>query len=152
VADNKDRVRLLGSMWLFERCSESELDLLATLTYPLEYPAGKVLARENERGREFFVIVRGKAEATRNGDFVATLGPGSFFGEMAILDGQPRVATVTTTEPTEVFGMTSAAFETVSSTMPSVTTKMLIACAGRIRALESRFLPIGDQLMHTTDT
>jgi CRP-like cAMP-binding protein len=145
-AENRDRIRLLGNMWLFERCDERELDSLVTLVQRLEYSTGKVLAREGEPGREFFVIVSGKAEATRNGALIATFGPGSFFGEMAILEHQPRVATVTIVEPTEVLAMTTAAFEAVTRSMPSVTTKMLTACAGRIRDLETRFLPVGDQV------
>src|SRR4029077_12058638 len=86
------RIDLLRTVWLFERCTNKELEAIATLATPVDLPAGKVLARQGEQGDEFFVIVSGKAEATREDVPIATLGPGSFFGEMSLLERLPRVA------------------------------------------------------------
>jgi CRP-like cAMP-binding protein len=135
------RVELLRSVWLFERCSRAELEVLASAATILDAPAQKVLAREGDIGREFFVMVSGTAEATRNGVAIGTLGPGGFFGEMALLDRETRAATVTTCETSAVFVLTARAFLGVVDTMPSVDRKMLAVLARRLRDIEDRFLP-----------
>jgi CRP-like cAMP-binding protein len=135
------QIDLLRGVWLFERCSRAELALVASVATNLDVPAGRVLAREGDLGREFFVIVSGSADVTRNGVIVGMLGPGSFFGEMALLDRQTRTATVTTGEPAEILVLTKGAFTGVIDTMPSVDRKMLAVLAARLRDLEDRFLP-----------
>ena len=135
------QIETLRGVWLFERCSRSELAVVASVATPVDVPAGKVLAREGEIGREFYVIVAGEAEATRNGVRVAMLHSGSFFGEMALLDRQPRSATVTTCEACELLVLTHQAFTGIVETMPSVDRKMLGVLAGRLRDLADRYLP-----------
>jgi len=141
------RIELLRKVWLFERCSRKELALLASNTTLLQLRPGTVLAREGDIGREFFVIVSGKAEVSRNAVEIGVLGPGSFAGEMALLEREPRSATVTASEQTEVLVLTSQAFATVVDAMPSVDRKMLTVLAGRLRDLESRFLPADERLL-----
>jgi CRP-like cAMP-binding protein len=141
------RVKLLGDVWLFERCSRKELAVIASHATPVQFEAGKVLAREGAVGREFFVVIAGKVEATRNGVSIGVLGPGSFFGEMALLEGQPRVATVVAVEPTEVLVLTTQGFGSVVDQMPSVDRKMLTVLATRLRELEDRFVPAGERLL-----
>ncbi len=141
------RIKLLGDIWLFERCSRRELAVIASHATPMQFPAGKVLAREGEVGREFFVVIAGKAEAVRNGVSIGVLGPGSFFGEMALLERQPRVATVVAVEPTEVLVLTTQGFGDVVDQMPSVDRKMLTVLATRLRELEDRFVPAGERLL-----
>ena len=141
------RIKLLGDVWLFERCSRKELALIASQATPVQFPAGKVLAREGELGREFFVVIAGKVEAVRNGVSIGVLGPGSFFGEMALLERQPRVATVHAVEPTELLVLTTQGFGTVVDQMPSVDRKMLTVLATRLRDLEDRFLPASERLL-----
>jgi len=141
------RIKLLGNVWLFERCSRKELALLASQATPMQVPEGRVLAREGELGREFFVVIAGTAEAVRNGVTIGVLGPGSFFGEMALLERQPRVATVTAVEPMELLVLTSAGFASVVDEMPSVDRKMLTVLATRLRELEDRFVPAGERLL-----
>ncbi len=86
----QEGIEVLRAVWLFERCTKRELDALQRIATPLDVPAGKVLTAEGEIGREFFVVVSGRAEATRGGVRLATVEPGSFFGEMALLDRRPR--------------------------------------------------------------
>ena len=136
------RIELLRNVWLFERCTTKELAALARLTTPVDLPAGKVLVRQGERGHEFFVITGGSVEATRDDLLIATLGPGSFFGEMSLLERLPRSATVTTTEPTSVLVLTARAFEDLIASMPSVDRKMLVVLAGRLREIEDRYVPV----------
>lgn len=142
----QDRIGLLSSVWLFERCTRKELDALQRVATALEVPTGKVLARQGETGREFFVIVSGRAEATRGNTPIGVLGPGSFFGEMSLLERKPRAATVTTLEPTTVLVMTAREFDEVVTTMPSVDRKMLIALSSRLRDIEAQYVPVAEQL------
>jgi len=135
------QVELLRKVWLFERCSRAELTSVVSVATTMQAPVGKVLAREGDLGREFFVLISGAAAVTRNGVGVGVLGPGEFFGEMALLDRQPRAATVTTSEPCEVLVLTARAFSGLIDTMPSVDRKMLAVLAGRLRDMEDRFLP-----------
>ena len=142
----QDGIELLRSVWLFERCSNKELSAIQEIATPLDVPAGKTLTNEGEVGVEFFVIVAGKAEASRGGNAIGTLGEGSFFGEMALLDRKPRTATVTTTEPSTVLVITVGAFNDLVESMPSVDRKMLIVMAERLRDLETRFLPAEERV------
>ena len=135
-----DRISLLGDVWLFERCTRSELDALQRVATMLDVPARKVLAEQGETGREFFTLVSGSAEVTRGRTQVGVLGPGSFFGEMSLLERKPRTATVTTLEPTTVLVLAARDFDAVVKTMPSVDRKMLIALSERLRDLEIRYL------------
>ncbi len=137
---------LLRSVWLFERCSNRELDALQRIATPVDVGAGRVLTTEGDLGREFFVIVRGKVEATRGSVVIATLGAGSFFGEMALLDREPRTATITTLEPTTVLVITAGAFNSLVQSMPSVDRKMLIVLAERLRDVEIRFVPANERI------
>jgi CRP/FNR family transcriptional regulator, cyclic AMP receptor protein len=143
------RIELLRNVWLFERCSKKELEALATLATPLDLQAGKVLATQGEQGAEFFVIVSGKAEATREDVTIGTMGPGSFFGEMSLLERLPRVATVTTIEPTSVLVLTAKAFDKLVASTPSVDRKMLIVLANRLRDIESRYVPADARVIST---
>jgi CRP/FNR family transcriptional regulator, cyclic AMP receptor protein len=141
-----DRIGLYGNVWLFERCTRRELDALQRVATILDVPPGKVLARQGETGREFFVLVAGTAEVTRGHTAVGVLGPGSFFGEMSLLERKPRTASVTTLEPTTVLVMTARDFEDVVKTMPSVDRKMLVALSARLRDIETRYVPADEQL------
>jgi CRP-like cAMP-binding protein len=142
-----DRIKLLQSVWLFERCSRKELSLLASSATPVHVQPGTDLTREGEVGREFFVMLSGQAAVTVNGVQVGALASGSFFGEMALLDRLPRSATVTTTEPTDLLVLTVQAFASVVDTMPSVDRKMLTVVASRLRDLEARYVPDRERLL-----
>jgi len=136
----KRRLELLGSVWLFEQCSNKELGVLESAATEMELTAGKILTQQGEHGRHFVVIVEGEVEVTRDGTQIAMLGPGSFFGEMSLLDGKPRTATATTVAPTYVLMLTTDAFNEVLATMPSVDRKLLSVLASRLREFEERYL------------
>ena len=136
----KRRLELLGSVWLFEQCSNKELGVLESAATEMELTAGKILTQQGEHGRHFVVIVEGEVEVTRDGTQIAMLGPGSFFGEMSLLDGKPRTATATTVAPTYVLMLTTDAFNEVLATMPSVDRKLLSVLASRLREIEERYL------------
>ena len=140
-------VDLLSSVWLFSRCTKKELHALGALATQIDVPAGKVLATQGQTGNEFFVIVSGKAEATRNDIPIGVLGSGTFFGEMSLLEHLPRVASVTTTEPTTVLVLTAREFDTLVESNPSVDRKIMTVMADRIRELEERYVAADARLI-----
>ncbi len=145
----KRRLELLAGVWLFEQCSRRELNVLQDATTEMQLAAGKLLTEQGEVGRHFMVIVEGSVEVTRDGTQIALLGPGAFFGEMSLLDGQPRTATAITLEPTHVLMLTTAAFNEVLATMPSVDRKLLTVLAGRLRDIEARYVPAEERRSNT---
>jgi CRP/FNR family cyclic AMP-dependent transcriptional regulator len=141
----KRRLELLRSVWLFEQCSQRELSVLEGAATEMQLPAGKILTEQGALGRHFVVIVEGEVEVIRDGTQIAVLGPGSFFGEMSLLDGQPRTATATTLGPAHVLMLTTAAFNEVLATMPSVDRKLLTVLARRLRDIEARYVPANER-------
>jgi CRP-like cAMP-binding protein len=95
-----------------------------------------VLAHQGSPGREFYVILDGKASVSIDGSEVATLGPGDFFGEMALLDQGPRVATVMASTPMEVAVLDPREFSTLIEEHPGVARKVLKVMAHRLREAE----------------
>ena len=133
---NRDRrIRLLSGVALFSPCAKHELRQIAALVDEVDAPKGKTLVREGDTGSEFFVVVEGTATATRRGRKVATIGPGSFFGELALLDQGPRAATVTADTDMRLLVLTSRAFSTVLEDVPSVSRKVLRGLAERLRSM-----------------
>ena len=110
----------LKSVPFFASLKKKELEALSRQTDELDLPAGKELTRQGDFGQEFFVIESGTAEVTRNGEHVADLGPGDFFGEMALLGEERRTATVIASTPMEVIVMTRADFRALDRSMPEV--------------------------------
>lgn len=125
-----DKARL-KSVPFFSNMSKRELAAMAQQTDDLDVPIGKVLAQEGEIGHEFFVIDQGTAEVTRGGEHVADLGPGDFFGEMALLEEDRRTATVTASSPVRVIVMSRQSFRALDRAMPGVHAAVAEAIAGR---------------------
>ena len=130
-----DTTRLLGATSMFRRVDPEGLAMIAARTTELEVPAERVIARQGEIGTGFFVIASGAVRVVRGGEVVAHLGPGDFFGELSILDGQPRIAQVVSTEPTVCLALASWDFEAVVAEQPSVALAILRELAGRLRVL-----------------
>ena len=123
----------LAKVPLFQGCSKRELDVVARAVKPLQHPEGTVIAREGDPGIGLFVIADGTAEVTIGGKRKSKLGPGDFFGEIALLDGGPRMATVTATSDVMLYGLTEWSFRGLMQEHPSIAVKTLIAMAGRLR-------------------
>jgi len=131
------KLDLIKSVPLFEHCSKKDLQQIAQTADEIDLRAGKVLIEEGERGREFFVIVSGEVEVTRQGRKIASLGPGSFVGEMALLSKAPRTATVTAVTALDVLVITDRAFLELLNTIPELWLKVARALAERVDADES---------------
>jgi CRP-like cAMP-binding protein len=129
-ADTK--VALLRKAPLFADLSKGELEHLAKVTEDLEVEAGRALCKEGEVASEFFVIIEGEAEATKDGKSLRTMGEGDFFGEIALLEDIPRTATVTATSPLRFFVLTRQSFWSMLDAMPDVERKILRALGRRV--------------------
>jgi CRP-like cAMP-binding protein len=104
----------------FSGLSKKQLSTITQQVDELDVQSGKELARQGDFGQEFFVIVDGTAEVERDGARIAELGPGEFFGEMALLEEDRRTATVRATTPMRVLVMTRQNFRTLDRAMPDV--------------------------------
>jgi CRP/FNR family cyclic AMP-dependent transcriptional regulator len=127
----------LASVPLFSACSKKELQAVARATDQLVLPAGKVLCEQGATGREAFVLVEGTAEVRINGKKVATVGPGSCVGELALLDHGPRTATVVAETDVTALVIGIREFGAILDEVPSMTHKLLRALAARIRTLDT---------------
>ncbi len=126
------KLQALKSVPLFAALSKRELSAVGGIADELDFPAGKELIRENESGRQFFILLEGEAVVRRRGRKVNTLGPGDFFGEIALLSDRPTTATVATTGPARVAFITRASFNRLLRTSPQVQLKVLKAVAERL--------------------
>lgn len=126
------KVEALRGSPLFHGLARSELARLAKETEDLEVGPGKALCKEGDRAREFFVILEGEVEVTKNASRLTTLGPGDFFGEIALVEHSTRTATVTATTPVRFFVLTSRAFSALLDHNPGIERKVLRALAKRV--------------------
>jgi CRP-like cAMP-binding protein len=133
---SKAKTDLLKSVPLFEHCSRRELGKIAGITDEMAVDNGKVLITEGDRGREFFVIISGEVDVRRKGRKLATLGPGTYFGEIALLSHQPRTATVTALTPLRVLVIADRAFVDLLDEMPELWLKVARSLAERVAADE----------------
>ena len=124
----------LAACPFFEGLSRNELLEIAKVTEDLEVEAGKALTREGQSGSEFFVIVGGDVSVTKDGQEIRTLGPGDFFGEIALLEDTPRTATVTAKTPLRFFVLTRQAFRSMLAHQPELEEKVVAALEERVRA------------------
>lgn len=134
VNRNQDpKVPLLRNVDLFRGCSDRQLSQIARFTFQAQRPAGFVLCREGEAGREAFVIVDGEATVTIGGRQIGALGPGDVAGEMALLDHGPRVATVIAATPVTVLALSVREFAGLIDAAPPAAHRMLVQLGGRLR-------------------
>ena len=126
------KVQALKRAPLFADLSRKELADLARVTEDLEVPAGEVLCKEGDTGREFFVIVEGETDVTSNGKRVAERGGGDFVGEIALLEDTSRTATVTAKTPLRLFVLTREDFRSLVRENPKVERKVMQALARRV--------------------
>jgi CRP/FNR family transcriptional regulator, cyclic AMP receptor protein len=126
---------LLARTRLFAGVDADGIDRIAARVREIDVAPERVIARQGEIGTGFFVIVSGSVRVVRDGETIAHLGPGEFFGELSVLDGRPRVAQVVAAEPTVCLALASWDFEAVIREQPSVALAVLRELAGRLREL-----------------
>ncbi|MEX2276162.1 MAG: cyclic nucleotide-binding domain-containing protein [Actinomycetota bacterium] len=133
---DRDLVQKLEKVPLFAGCTKRELAAVANAAKPRVFKAATVIAREGDPGVGLFVILEGMAEVTIGGKKRGTLGPGDFFGEIALIDRGPRSATVTATTEVRAAALTEWTFRGLLQQHPSIAIKTLEVMAGRIRKAE----------------
>ena len=126
----------LARVPLFAGLSRRHLRALADRADQVEFRSGEAIVTEGMRGGAFFTIVEGKARVTRGKRTLATLGPGDFFGELALLDGGERTASVVAATPMQCIRIFKRAFDRLLAEEPGVSARMLPVLAGRLRQAE----------------
>lgn len=119
------RLAILAPMPLFHHCTERELRSVAQATHPRRLPAGTVIFEEGQPGTELYIVISGRVDVVKGGATIATLGPGSNFGEMAMLDDPVRSATARAAEDTELMVISRQAFFALLRGNPPLAVKML---------------------------
>jgi CRP/FNR family cyclic AMP-dependent transcriptional regulator len=128
------RTSLLGACPLFSGVGPDDLAAIAERAIEVDFPADHVIARQGEIGTGLFVVIDGSVRVVRDGEELATLGGGEFFGEMSVIDGLPRVAMVVTTEPTRCLALASWEFERLVIDHPTIGLAILRGLSARLRA------------------
>lgn len=124
----------LGALPMFGGCTNKELRDIACIVDELQVESGRVLMSQGDAGQEAFVIEEGTAEVVRDGQLLATVGPGSYVGELALIDAGPRSATVTATTPMRVLVIGTREFSTLLDEVPGLARRVLVSTARRLRA------------------
>jgi CRP-like cAMP-binding protein len=128
----------LAQVPMFSACSKKDLQMIARASDEVQVASGKTLVEEGQPGHEFFLIVGGTATVLRNGRKIATLGPGQYFGEMALLDRGPRSATVRADSDMTVLVLGQREFSGVVDEVPGLARKLLQSMATRLRDADAK--------------
>lgn len=128
----------LAQVRLFSACNKKELALIGRASDEVTVPAGKEVVTEGKPAHEFFLIIDGTATVKRKGKKVATLAPGQYFGEMALLDKGPRTATIVTETPSKLLVLGQREFSGLLDEVPGLAHKLLTIMAARLREADER--------------
>ena len=135
---SKPTPALLRNVRLFSDLDEKDLESLADEFNERRFSTGDKVALEGEGGLMFFVVESGELAVEVHGESVSTMGPGSSFGEIALIDRRPRTATVTATSDVVAYGLPVFVFRPFVESRPQVAWKMLESMADRLAVAESR--------------
>ena len=132
LGDNS-KIDLIKGVPLFSGVSKAELAEIVAIADEVDLPAGKTLIKEGDTGREFFVLIEGTADVMQGGSKIGKMmGPGDFFGEIALISKAPRSATITTTSPVRALVITDRAFRHLLDHSPKIQIGVLLALAERL--------------------
>ncbi len=137
LRSTSSKVEMLRKVPLFSGLSPRQLAQIAKLADEIEVPAGKQLATAGDVGHELFVIVDGDASVRVRGGRTKRLGYGEFFGEMSLIDGGPRSATVVAATPMKLLVVSHREFWSLLNEAPQVTAKIMRTLSQRLREAEA---------------
>jgi CRP-like cAMP-binding protein len=131
------RANLLQGVGLFSAAGARGRAAIARRAVEVEFPKGRRIARQGEVETGFFMVVAGSVSVVKDGEVLARLGPGQFFGELSLLDRKPRIASVVADEPTTCLALPSWEFQELIETEPRIAAAVLKEVASRLRALSA---------------
>ncbi|MDH3261614.1 MAG: cyclic nucleotide-binding domain-containing protein [Acidimicrobiia bacterium] len=131
-----DRVEALRVIPLFSHLSKKDLNELAKRSDEVAVARGTVLAKEGERGNQCFVILSGKVAVSRNGRKITARRWGAVIGEMALLDGMPRSATLVAEEDSVLLVIHRREFQYLIDNLPGFSRKLLMNLSGHLRRMD----------------
>src|SRR5712691_11948691 len=141
-----DKIGLLRQVWMFEECSQRQLRSIARIARVFDAPAGTMLTRADELGDEFFLILDGTATVDVATETRGPLPPGAFFGEVSLLDGGPRSATIVAETPVRLLAISRRNFSVLLKEVPALTQSLLVTLSRRVRQAEERAERMGGAL------
>jgi CRP/FNR family cyclic AMP-dependent transcriptional regulator len=130
---------LLKTIPLFSSCTASELNRIAAIVKEVQFPQGRTICKEGDTGVGLHVVIEGETKVQIGGRTRRRLGAGAFFGEIALLDGGPRSATVIAETPVRTLSIPSWSFKTTLRSNPNLALKMLEETCRRLRTSNSQF-------------
>ncbi|HUF32617.1 MAG TPA: cyclic nucleotide-binding domain-containing protein [Acidimicrobiales bacterium] len=128
----------LASVPLFSACSRKDLQKVGKASDEIDVAAGKMLVDQGRIGHEFFLILEGSATVRRNDEIITELGPGAYFGELALLSREPRNASVVADTDMKVLVLGQREFSGLLDTVPGLSYKLLTIMARRLREADTR--------------
>lgn len=134
--DQQQTVERIRSVPLFSRFGDRELQRVATIAKEVSFAAGKIIAKQGETGVGFHMIDEGEATVSVDGVEHVTLSPGAYFGEISLIDGGPRSATVTAKSDLKTVSLTSWDFNVLMDEYPELSRTLLIQLCHRLRDVE----------------
>jgi len=147
-----DRLAQFRDLPLFAGCTAEELAEIDRLADEVHVPAGRTVIRQGDLGQEFALIVEGEADIVKDGDIVATLGPGAYFGEVALLDSITRTASVVARTDLVLQVLDRRGFNTLLDDQPRLGRSMLKGLAHRLAELEDSNVQLRAELARATSS
>lgn len=135
---DKEMLERLRSVPLFEGLSDNELKDVLSRARVVEHEGDGEILEEGQGAAGFHLILEGKVAVLQNGGIRRTLGPGDYFGEISLIDGKPRSATVRTEGPVRTLSLAAWNFAPLLDAHPSMARKLLIGLCEHLRAAEAR--------------
>ena len=136
--DDEQAVEQLRAVPLFRDFSDEELSHVAQVTKRVEFPKGKTVANQGEVGVGFHLIIEGSADVIQDGTTIGHLKPGDYFGEISLIDGGTRSATVTTTAPTTTLSIAAWDFSRLIEHNNGMMKKLLIGLCHMLRTTRAK--------------
>jgi CRP-like cAMP-binding protein len=136
LVELSDRMSALAQMPLLEGCPPVELEQIASRAHVLRFDDGEVIVPEGEEGLGFYFLLDGSARVIRDDREVASLGAGDYFGEISLLEGEPRNATVVAIGPTTCMGILRSFFRPLLARNPRLALRILDEELRRTQGLE----------------
>jgi len=133
-AENEGLVQMLQKTSLWTGLSSKDLKLIVQASKERNYETGETIVQKGQGGVGFYLVLEGSVEVRSNGTMLAKLGPGQFFGEMSVIDNQPRSADVVAVEPARCLILSAWSFHALMSENPRIAIKLLQEFVRRLRA------------------